>query len=245
MQPLLRDVYASVPAIVMTGAAWWDRRTHRYLNTSYIYAPVAARVAETCRRRGINPFVYTLPADIEAPSLGGGMGGACGGIMQVYHNGRLNPAEQAFVDQRIHLTLKHFNLDTSQGEALYIPGTTLMFAIGPREQIFAAADEIRAGGGCYVSSYIDIFGADTGILEVYDEGVSKAAAVKRMAEVTGAERIVVFGDNLNDIPMMQVADLSFAVANAQPQVKAAATEVIGRNTDDAVALTIEKIFRKD
>jgi len=50
---------------------------------------------------------------------------------------------------------------------------------------------------------------------------------------------VVFGDNLNDLPMMAVADVAVAVENALPEVKAKADVVIGPNTDDAVARWIE------
>jgi hydroxymethylpyrimidine pyrophosphatase-like HAD family hydrolase len=50
-----------------------------------------------------------------------------------------------------------------------------------------------------------------------------------------AERLVVYGDNLNDLPMMKVADVAVAVENALPEVKAAADVVIGANSDDSVA----------
>ena len=53
--------------------------------------------------------------------------------------------------------------------------------------------------------------------------------------MTGADRVVVYGDNLNDLPMFAVADEAVAVANARPQVLAAADRIIGRNTDDSVA----------
>lgn len=56
-----------------------------------------------------------------------------------------------------------------------------------------------------------------------------------MKEKTGADRVVAFGDNLNDIPMLQAADVAVAVENALPEVKEIADIVIGPNTDDAVA----------
>ena len=47
-----------------------------------------------------------------------------------------------------------------------------------------------------------------------------------MAERTGAEWVTVFGDNLNDLPMMEVADEAVAVANAMPEVIERADTVI-------------------
>jgi hydroxymethylpyrimidine pyrophosphatase-like HAD family hydrolase len=93
-----------------------------------------------------------------------------------------------------------------------------------------------------VSCYVDIFGEKTGLLELFAPGVSKAEAVKQLAQDVEADRVVVFGDNLNDIPMMQVADVAIAVENALPEVKAIAHKVIGANTTDAVARFIEEDF---
>lgn len=58
---------------------------------------------------------------------------------------------------------------------------------------------------------------------------------KDPAARTGARRIVVFGDNLNDLPMMRVADVAVAVGNALPAVKEEASIVTGPNTADSVA----------
>ena len=48
-------------------------------------------------------------------------------------------------------------------------------------------------------------------------GVSKAHAVKELAGRTGADEIVVFGDNLNDLPMMRVADVAVAMETPFPR----------------------------
>jgi hypothetical protein len=65
--------------------------------------------------------------------------------------------------------------------------------------------------------------------------VSKAQAIQRLAKQLGADRVVAFGDNLNDIPMLKIADEAVAVENAFAEVKAIADITIGANNDDAVA----------
>ena len=97
---------------------------------------------------------------------------------------------------------------------------------------------------CSVSNYVDIFGKDVGIIEIFAPEVSKANAVKRLARDINADRIVVFGDNLNDLPMMRIADLSVAVDNALPEVKNAASTVIGPNTSHSVARFIAEDFER-
>ena len=61
-----------------------------------------------------------------------------------------------------------------------------------------------------------------------------------LKERFGFTRLVVFGDGLNDIPMFNVADESYAVANALEEVKRIATGVIGSNEEDAVAGFLKK-----
>lgn len=72
-------------------------------------------------------------------------------------------------------------------------------------------------------------------LEIAAPGSDKGAGVTELARLTGADRVVCFGDNRNDLAMFAVADEAYAMANASDEVKAAATAVIGPNDDDGVA----------
>ena len=53
--------------------------------------------------------------------------------------------------------------------------------------------------------------------------------------------VVVFGDNLNDLEMLQLVPHSVAVSNAVPEAAAAARYHIGASSDDAVAKAMEEI----
>ena len=48
------------------------------------------------------------------------------------------------------------------------------------------------------------------------------------------ERVIVFGDDLNDLPLFEAADYAVAVGNAAPEVLARADEVIQTNDSGAV-----------
>jgi Cof subfamily protein (haloacid dehalogenase superfamily) len=82
-------------------------------------------------------------------------------------------------------------------------------------------------------------------VEVTGEGISKAHALGVLAERFDVDPsdVVAFGDNHNDIAMLQWAGSGVAVANALPEVHAIADEVIGDHHDDAVAAHIETILR--
>jgi hypothetical protein len=72
-------------------------------------------------------------------------------------------------------------------------------------------------------------------LEVAGPGSTKGVGVRTLADLTDADRIVCFGDNLNDLDMFAVADEAYAVENARAEVIAAATAVIPSNAADGVA----------
>ena len=72
-------------------------------------------------------------------------------------------------------------------------------------------------------------------LEICPENSTKAKAIVKLKEKLGMERIVVFGDSVNDIPMFKIADEAYAVGNALPELKKYATGIIASNEEDGVA----------
>ncbi|MBQ9577344.1 MAG: HAD hydrolase family protein [Muribaculaceae bacterium] len=152
--------------------------------------------------------------------------------------------EERFVAERQQLPMKRFILDErdyrhSDDEAL------LIFSMNKFAVLDAIAADLRdTVPTCSVMVYHDIFDESEGYLEIFTAGTSKAGAIRRLARQVGATRVVVFGDNRNDIAMMQAADCSVAVENAFPEVKAIASEVTGPNTADSVARWIEADLRR-
>jgi hypothetical protein len=56
------------------------------------------------------------------------------------------------------------------------------------------------------------------------------------------DRVIAVGDEQNDLSMLEWAGRGVAVANADPQVRAIADEVIGSNDDDGVARFLESLL---
>jgi HAD superfamily hydrolase (TIGR01484 family) len=83
-----------------------------------------------------------------------------------------------------------------------------------------------------------------GLIEAAALGVSKASVVAELAAELGIgpESVLAFGDMPNDLPLLTWAGTSCAVANAHPEVLAAATHVIGSNDDDGVAEYLELLY---
>jgi len=87
--------------------------------------------------------------------------------------------------------------------------------------------------------------AGLGFIEICPPGVDKATGLAVVAEALGVDRaeVLVFGDMPNDLPMFEWAGWSrVAVANAHPEVLAAADEVTSRNDDDGVAVYLDRLL---
>lgn len=218
-----------LPAIVLTGAALWNRRENRYSDVKEMDYCAVEKAEEAMLSNGIAPFTYTLDHDAA----------------MIYAYGRvpegrsrfepLTPAERKFVDERRNLPLKKIIVGRNPKE--YTP--LLVFGIGPMNKVEDAARQIVARIDCSVSLYHDVFNPDKGFVEVFAPGVSKGAAALSMKKRVGADRLVVFGDSHNDKAMLEVADVAVVVDNAPDEVKEVASVVIGPNTDSSVAKFIE------
>lgn len=228
--PLLADTITTPPAIVMTGCAWWNRREARLSNLHFIPGADVAAALEMCRDYGVAPFVYVLSED--------------GATLDVYHESKtLNIAEEQFYNERTNLPLKRFHLGTPPPRRAF-EYSILFYAMGESEDITHAAEAFREKTECTVCTYPDIFNPQFFNFEIFPPGMTKATAVRELKKQMQAERLVVFGDNLNDLTMFAEADLAVAVGNALPEVKNAADVVIEPNYTDAVARFIAEDFKK-
>jgi Cof subfamily protein (haloacid dehalogenase superfamily) len=83
-----------------------------------------------------------------------------------------------------------------------------------------------------------------GLAEIGPPGVTKASTLIDWCEVRGirGSNVWAFGDMPNDLPMLRWAGVSFAVANAHPDVIAAASHPCPSNEDDGVASVIESLI---
>jgi Cof subfamily protein (haloacid dehalogenase superfamily) len=83
-----------------------------------------------------------------------------------------------------------------------------------------------------------------GLAEIGPRGVTKASSLVEWCTGRGfsASDVWAFGDMPNDLPMLTWAGVSFAVANAHPDVAAAASQHCPSNAEDGVACVLESLL---
>ena len=115
-----------------------------------------------------------------------------------------------------------------------------MFLAEPEQQaVLRPHLEERLGGSVYVTQ------THRNFLEVMDAGVSKGEGLKFALESLSlkTEETIAFGDEENDLPMLDAAGFSVAPGNAKDAVKDRVDLVVGTNSEDGVAAFLEEFFQ--
>ncbi|RRK09927.1 HAD family phosphatase [Lactiplantibacillus garii] len=82
-------------------------------------------------------------------------------------------------------------------------------------------------------------------LEIVAAGVTKAAALRTLLKDDGLtpDQVIAFGDNFNDVAMLQMAGIGVAMGNAPAQVKAAADLVTTDNDQPGIQRVLARYFK--
>lgn len=218
---LLEEVNCNIPLIVMTGAAIWDAAENRYVHAAFHKEDTARRLIALYERLGLSTFIYTLGED---------------NVIHIYHLGAVSQLERQFIDERIDTPYKVFHIDGGPDELLSarLDRVLLFYSMRPTDEVRRVYDEIKEDKDLRAVFYHDMYGEEIALMEVFGPGASKAEAVRILSDMVGADRLVAYGDNVNDLPILKISDDAVAVANAVEDVKRISDRVIGPNTDDSV-----------
>lgn len=202
----------AAPVALMNGVLVRDMRAGRYVGKETFSRENAEKLSLLLTECGAQPFVYTIDEGhiIDGDPL-------CTFYFEISC-----PAMREFMEERVIRYRKPFRKVAS---VRLIPGEIVYFCVlGPEETIKQAADRLERAGiaGIRYTFYRDAYKPDTWYLEIFSETASKKHAVEFLRRMTGCGRVVCFGDNFNDLPMFEAADVSVAVTNAVDEVRKAA-----------------------
>ena len=220
-----RGIRVDIPVIVHNGAFIVDSVTRRPLWSAKFTPQEEEAVYSAFLEQGLFPLTYAVIDGKNRFS---------------YIRERCSAAQWAFVCSR-----KGYE-DDRRAREIFSPdealdGDVYYFAcIADDERALEPVCKRLKNKFCCISSR-DIY-TDAPWLEIMPQGVSKASAAKKLMGLLGCTRLVCFGDAVNDLPMFEIADEKYAVANAAPELKKLATDVIGSNDEDAVAAWLEEHF---
>lgn len=76
--------------------------------------------------------------------------------------------------------------------------------------------------------------------EIMPAKATKAEAIHKLKQLWNCDKVVSFGDAVNDIPMFEISDECYAVENAVEELKVLATGIIDSNDNDGVAKWLQR-----
>ena len=212
---ILKGINISMPIITMNGSTIYDMKTSKYIYYSTIENNLLAPLQALIKEENIDPFIYCMNDN----------------HLFVYHNKLTHPYQISFYNERNSTSYKTFVEKPlpDDSQVLYF---TIMDYENKVDSLYKRIKDIE---GLSITKYRDTYNKDIINLEIYHSSSSKANAIKYLKNYFHFDKLITFGDNLNDIPMFQVSDECYAVENAVDELKQIATNIIGANTEDSVA----------
>ena len=208
----------SAPVSLMNGTMIRSMAEGEYVFYRAIPADSAQKILEITERLGTDAFIYLRdPAHPVA-----------GDTLITGYRRITNDFMRGFLAERTGRYSKPFFTYSDPGE---LTGEAVYFcAMDTEERMRCLEGALSEVPGIRITVYPGKYTPGLWYLEISPREVSKAHAARFLRDFTGADLIVAFGDNLNDLPMFEAADIAVAAAGASDEVKAAADDV----TEDVV-----------
>lgn len=209
----------SLPLILYNGAFMKDIAAGKILLSNFFTPAEAREIDAALKANHVNPMVYALIGTEEKFSY--------------------LPKESLY--QGLWDFLKNRPGDSRhrpvQAREELLSGETFYFTcIETYEKLAPVYEKYKERFHCVFGR--DIYSGEWW-LEILPQKATKAHAVLQLKEYLGCDKLIVFGDGLNDIEMFHAADECYAVENAAPELKEIADDIIGSNNSDGVARWLE------
>lgn len=222
----LDRLHFHIPVIILGGVMLYDLFRKKIVHCCEMSAQTVAAILRVFQQLDRQPMVFRRR----------------GNEVHIYYT-TLRPTEQQLTERRGPDGKTYERFYHKVGQLKNSPA--IFFSCqGTYAEQLRLKEQLDPIGGIHVALYRDMYHDDNWFVEISREDAGKDRAVERLRQRVRADRVVVFGDNLNDLPMFRTADLACCVANAAPQVKAAADCEILSNEQDGVAHYLHTIYNR-
>lgn len=209
------------PVIIYNGAFIIHPSSGEILSEKSFTTEERRRVIDVLEAYGISPLVYSYVEGIEKVSW----------IVSKENEGIRRYLSNRKGDRRLRPVSTKEEL--YQGEMFYYT------CIGEREELQSAYDLLSQDARFRCTLQQELYRPEYWY-EIMPAKATKAEAIGELKRLWNCDRVVSFGDAINDIPMFEISDECYAVENAVDELKAIATGIIDSNENDGVARWLEE-----
>ena len=212
---------ANIPVIAYNGAFIFQAATGEILSQERFSEKEMYDVKLVLDEYYISPLVYSFINGVEKVSW----------ILGEENEGIRRYLDTRKGDRRLHPVENKAEL--YQGDMFYFT------CIGEKEELQPVYEVFSKDERYHCTIQQEIYRPEFWC-EIMPANATKANAIKKLKKIQDCDRIISFGDAINDIPMFEIADEAYAVENAVEELKALATGIIGSNENDGVAKWLEE-----
>ena len=222
----LDRLHFRLPVILLGGVLLYDLYRRRIIHSCEMPPSTVSAVLNVFRDLERHPQVYRRR----------------GNEVHIYYT-HLNTLEEAFV-HRVDAQGRGYDRFYHAVAQLRSSPAIFFSCQGTEEEQTLLTERLAGVAGIRTVLYRDTYHKDNWFVEICREDADKGRALERLRDRARADRVVAFGDNVNDLSMFRVADLACCVANATPQAKNAADAIILSNEEDGVAQYLNAIYNR-
>lgn len=223
----LNGLQLKLPVVTYNGALILDPVSEQVIHAEIFNQQQKWELFERCKKLAGSPLVYARIDGKDHVSWQKGQ--ETEGILQ-YIGDRSNDPRLRGVNTPEELL---------QGDVLHFT------VIDTRDALTPVFEQLKDFPGIHLNIQNDVYHVNEFWLEIMPSNATKAHGVEALSEHLGKKKIIVFGDNVNDMPMFRIAAEGYATANATDELKALATSVIGSCEENGVACYLQERFHAD
>jgi Cof subfamily protein (haloacid dehalogenase superfamily) len=212
-KPIIEGLRLTLPAVMMNGVFLTDIATGRAESVCRITPALAQRAIDAFYAENRPPNVFYFDGE----------------HLDVLYTGFFGEYDAEFAEAR---RKKYHRFE--QVDRLPTDNAVYLNAVDRYETVAAVKERLDKIDGLSGVMYRDSY-SPYWFLECFAADATKEKGVARLASLCGAAAVVAFGDNDNDVGMMNAADVAVAVGNASAAAKNAADHIISSNNTDSVA----------
>lgn len=221
----LEEINLTVPAVLTNGVFLYNFSDSNFESVEIIDDNAVAQALEAFRKHRLSYFLYTFQDNR---------------ISMYFDNPAVTEQTQYFSVRARDSCREIVMVDdclakAAESRVIYVAVT------GEENELLPVKRELDAIGKVNTAFYLNIYNG-LYCLEVFSETASKKNALKKLEDLLEYDELVVFGDNLNDLSMIEIADRSYAPENALDVVKNSVTAILDDCDNDGVAKQLAKEF---
>lgn len=223
-QDIIANQGFHLPHIYSNGVIIWDPSCDKLSLDNLLTTAEAIHIMDAALSQKITPFITSVDENNHH---------------YIYHPEVKHDAEKRLLNTfHIRASANILPIEKMPSDAKI----TNISMLGPAEDIDAIEKRLDSKPELIAYSGAAIEGQGLKWMDIHHSDANKGSAVAILKKQLNISKLICFGDNDNDLSMFAMADECYAPENANDNVKAAASGIIGHHREDGVAAFLRERY---